>query len=486
VPFAARRRREHTQAAAKQLACCGHMEERGYSVIRALGHGGQGRVYEVRDARGQLCVVKQLPWLATADQERALLEVRLLSSLRHPCIVPYLDSFLARSVPSIPSEDLLCVVMCRCERDLRHACVEMQTRGERFEETCVISWLAQLCWGLQHLHARRFLHRDLKPQNVLLTHSGRALLADFGVAGHLEHTEDFKRSVVGTPAFMSPEMLEGRPYGCKTDIWALGCVLYEIMALEAPFVGCESYAAIVVAVLQSPPPRAPPYYSQELSTTLEALLARKPDSRPSSAELLAGTLLREPFRALLQSSADEVRAAATPTPREEADATDYESDFESYSGSDTESPCRPRADVEVPASNTKIPAGEWSPIRPDVKAMSAPALLAHSLGEAKKLRKAVTGEWRQLHIEAKALLQPVPALDPNEEAKKVRRVLTGTLGSALQVEKALTFLSERRPFCEADVADEMVLQIEIVDAFGEEGLQALPLLERCLVLEARL
>merc|ERR1719183_2974301 len=153
--------------------------------------------------------------------------------------------------------------------------------GARFEEPQVLSWLAQLSWGLQHLHARKFLHRDLKPQNVLLTHGGqRALLADFGVAGKGEHTEDLRRSIVGTPAFMSPEMLEGRPYGLKTDQWALGCVLYEMMALEPPFGTCrESYAAVVGAVLHAAPVSAPPGFSCGLSETLEGLLARKPHAR---------------------------------------------------------------------------------------------------------------------------------------------------------------------------------------------------------------
>lgn len=144
-----------------------------------------------------------------------------------------------RSSPSLPSEDLLCLVMSRCERDLRQECLRVRLEWELRElsecsfkrphiaEPQLLSWLAQLAWGLQHLHSRKCLHRDLKPQNVLLAQNGqRVMLADFGVAGQVEHTEDLRRSIVGTPAFMSPEMLEGRPYNSKTDQWALGCVLY--------------------------------------------------------------------------------------------------------------------------------------------------------------------------------------------------------------------------------------------------------------------
>mmetsp|Transcript_12027 Transcript_12027/g.28215 ORF Transcript_12027/g.28215 Transcript_12027/m.28215 type:complete len:425 (+) Transcript_12027:172-1446(+) len=423
------------------------MEERGYTVMRLLGQGAQGRVYEVQDKQGKLCVLKQLPWVGEGNQEKALQEVRVLSSLRHPCIVPYLDSFLARSMPCMPAEDVLCLIMSRCEHDLRSECLFRRERGDHVPEAQVLLWLTQLCWGLQHLHARRFLHRDLKPQNVLISQTGRMLLADFGVVGYLEHTSDFKNSIVGTPSFMSPEMLQGRPYGCKTDQWALGCVLFEIMALEPPFMRCESYAAIVEAVLSARKVSAPLGYSQQLSATVEALLARSPEDRPSSAELLGGPLLSESFHKLLQSVSDEIREA---TSREEADATSYASDFESYSGSEASHEDKPSsADHEQPG---------------------------------------IVGldEWRHFLTEAHTLLQPQAALDPCAEAEKVRTVLCHNLGSAAQVDQALAFLKERKPLGDTDETDEILLQIEIMDLLGDDGLHALPLLERCILLERQL
>lgn len=440
------------------------MEERGYTVVRLLGQGGQGRVYEVNDREGKRCVVKQLPWLGEDRKETALREVHLLSALRHPCIVRYLDSFLARSSPSLPGEDIICLVMICCEHDLRHECLRAQKIGQHFEESLVITWLTQLCWGLQHLHARKFLHRDLKPQNVLLTYDRRVLLADFGVVGKLENSEDLRGTVIGTPAFMSPEMLEGKRYGCKTDIWALGCVLYELMALEPPFASCKSYAAVVVAVLQTASLEAPVGYGAELSALVEALLSKAPDARPMTAEILAG-FLREPFRKLLQSSADEFREAVasaqgelsialTPKPNETheftSEAVEYASDFESesYSGSETE---------ETPSGISRVKTAQG-----DVH----------------------VGEWRQLHFEAEALLQPVSAPSALSQSLKLRRVLVDTFGSHAQLERAVAFLRERCPLIEAIETDEMVLQIEVFDHFGDVGVQALPLLERCLALEA--
>lgn len=530
------------------MAGGGAMEERGYTVLRIIGQGGQGRVYEVRDREGKQRVIKQLAWMGDA-KETALREVRLLSSLRHPCIVPYLDSFLARSAPSVPDEDVLCLVMSRCEHDLRQMCVWQKELGTPFEESRVLTWLAQLCWGLQHLHARKFLHRDLKPQNVLLSQSGRVLIADFGVAGHLENSQDLRRSIVGTPSFMSPEMLEGRPYGTKTDQWALGCVLYEIMALEAPFARCTCYAAVVAAVLRAEGPVAAPVgYNPQLSAILMSLLRHKPHDRPSNTELLRGPTLRPAFHAFLQtleaaahsslplgsrpetallwmrgpaeggvsgpygSRPDYISAprtfaeAATAAVRNmeswqdlpsklvgEVDCASYNSDFESYSGG-SPGPDSARSPAETrPTSAGASDSGMrvmmtrgLSPI------LSEPFSSLHSsicsgIQEQTMIVSADlgAGEWRQLLAEAEALMRPEPGdLHGAEEVKKVRLALGEILGAEAQVDKALGWLRERRPLGETVEADEILLQVETLDLLGDEGLHALPLLERLVSLEA--
>eukprot|EP00439_Symbiodinium_sp_Y106_P062645 s2238_g9.t1 len=568
------------------------MEEHGYSVMRVLGQGGgcNSRVYEVKDREGQLRVVKQLPWVADTDRENALREVRLLSSMRHPCIVPYLESFLVRSTPSLPSEDILCLVMSRCDRDLRQECLRVRLEWElngcrdgfgraHIAEMLILSWLAQLTWGLQHLHSRKFLHRDLKPQNVLLAQNGkRVMLADFGVAGQVEHTEDLRRSIVGTPAFMSPEMLEGRPYNSKTDQWALGCVLFEMMALEPPFAGrCDSYAAVVSAVLHAPPVQAPSGYSPPLSGTLEGLLARKPHNRPSNRELLRSDLLRDPFHDFLQSldslvgdrkwakprtSTSEPRAStgtaaaagtavglarrAIPVLRQLHFAPEAASshgpnhpvqsavtepfsvdqlDAASPSDSDLGSPWAKSQELSATGSSMQVgSASARTPGLPGLveddfgisrsPSVSAPhrATSNHTEGcsyasdfesdsgqvgaESNSSGErdldlledfqepgdsadnvshsehgfASTAEWRQLIAEAEALLVPLPEVQATEEAHKLRAALASSLGGEDKVDTALNFLRDRRPLGDTVEADELLLQVELLDLLGDEGI----------------
>jgi serine/threonine protein kinase len=454
--------------------------------------------------------------------------------------------------------------------------------GARFEEAQVLSWLSQLSWGLQHLHARKFLHRDLKPQNVLLTHGGRrALLADFGVAGKVEHTEDLKHSIVGTPAFMSPEMLEGRPYGIKTDQWALGCVLYEMMALEPPFANCgESYAAVVGAVLHAPPMAAPPGYSRPMSDAMQALLARKPHARPSNRELLRG-VLRAPFHAFVQSleqaaaaTTQAERVASTAATGTGAAPSSQHPQSHSYSHSHSQtrssstvstvpttalptaragdgvasslapsefgSPSRksgakgvgicglPALETDVvssyasdfesmtdsPSASAHNIAHETSP-DPNGNSMSPATALLYGCGGGDELGclslnsdlsetsgshegsagglggvGLAAGEWRQLLAEAEALLQPPLEEETSvqeeacAEAEKLRASLCTTLGGVAQVRKAMGFLRERRPLGDTAEADELLLQVELLDILGDEGLHALPHLERLVALEA--
>lgn len=102
-----------------------------------------------------------------------------------------------------------------------------EARGVHFPEATILDWFAQMSLALYYLHERRILHRDLKPQNIFLK-AGRVRLGDFGIAKVLDSTKDFANTLIGTPYFMSPELFKNKPYSYESDIWALGCILYEM------------------------------------------------------------------------------------------------------------------------------------------------------------------------------------------------------------------------------------------------------------------
>ncbi len=89
--------------------------------------------------------------------------------------------------------------------------------------------------GLKHLHEKRILHRDLKPANILVAADGRLVIGDLGLGRAMGPQTHFARTTVGTPLYFSPEICEERPYSFKSDVWALGCIMYELAALKTPF-----------------------------------------------------------------------------------------------------------------------------------------------------------------------------------------------------------------------------------------------------------
>ena len=216
------------------------------------------------------------------ERDASLQEAKLLSALHHPNIVTCLESFTERGK--------LCIVQDYCAGGDLYQRVKAQ-RGAPLPETTIVDWFTEILLGLKHVHDRKVLHRDLKTQNVFLTADGRCKLGDFGVSKVLAGTHQLASTAVGTPYYLSPEICENKPYDHKSDVWSLGCILYELCAQRHPFDGA-SLKLLIVKILRGVYPPVPARYGKTLCDTIREMLSRDPARRPSVNDLLA----RRPFR----------------------------------------------------------------------------------------------------------------------------------------------------------------------------------------------
>lgn len=254
-----------------------------YEIGRELGTGSYGKVVLAKNKRnGEQVAMKQIQManLPQVAREKTLQEVQLLRSLDHPNIVRLKDSFQDKNVLYIIMEYV----------DGGDLAQKIKNRGTKpFAEEEILHIFMQLTVALDYIHEKKIVHRDIKPQNVFLTSVGVVKLGDFGVARALEDTQDLCQTVIGTPYYLSPEVWNNAPYNSMTDIWSLGCILYEMCALKRPFTGRDA-AQLLAMVIRGQYEPIPKRYSKEVKSIVDSMLNTNAAQRPS-----AGQILQVPF-----------------------------------------------------------------------------------------------------------------------------------------------------------------------------------------------
>ena len=201
-----------------------------YTKLDRVGRGSYGEVWKVRrHSDGVELVMKEVSMVGISEQEEReiLNETSCMMQLSHPHIVAYVGSFLEHGSLHIVMElasggDLQCLI----RRQVQKNTFIIEERLWKF--------LIQLTQGLQHAHSRRILHRDIKASNVFIDANDNIKIGDLGL-GKILGESRCAVSQVGTPIYMSPEMCEGKPYDTKSDVWALGCLIFELAVLKPPF-----------------------------------------------------------------------------------------------------------------------------------------------------------------------------------------------------------------------------------------------------------
>uniref|UniRef100_F7I8Q7 non-specific serine/threonine protein kinase n=1 Tax=Callithrix jacchus TaxID=9483 RepID=F7I8Q7_CALJA len=196
-----------------------------YVRLQKIGEGSFGKAILVKSTEdGRQYVIKEIniSRMSSKEREESRREVAVLANMKHPNIVQYRESF--------EENGSLYIVMDYCEGGDLFKRINAQ-KGVLFQEDQILDWFVQICLALKHVHDRKILHRDIKSQNIFLTKDGTVQLGDFGIARVLNSTVELARTCIGTPYYLSPEICENKPYNNKSDIWALGCVLYELFNL---------------------------------------------------------------------------------------------------------------------------------------------------------------------------------------------------------------------------------------------------------------
>ncbi|XP_017204437.1 serine/threonine-protein kinase Nek8 isoform X2 [Oryctolagus cuniculus] len=265
-----------------------------YERIRVVGRGAFGIVHLcLRKADQKLVIIKQIPVEQMTKEERqaAQNECQVLKLLNHPNVIEYYENFLEDKALMIameyaPGGTLAEFIQKRCNSLL--------------EEETILHFFVQILLALHHVHTHLILHRDLKTQNILLDkHRMVVKIGDFGISKILS-SKSKAYTVVGTPCYISPELCEGKPYNQKSDIWALGCVLYELASLKRAF-EAANLPALVLKIMSGTFAPISDRYSPELRQLVLSLLSLEPAQRPPLSHIMAQPLC---IRALLSLHTD--------------------------------------------------------------------------------------------------------------------------------------------------------------------------------------
>ncbi|XP_045687284.1 serine/threonine-protein kinase Nek1 isoform X3 [Phyllostomus hastatus] len=250
-----------------------------YVRLQKIGEGSFGKAILVKSIEdGRQYVIKEIniSRMSNKEREESRREVAVLANMKHPNIVQYRESF--------EENGSLYIVMDYCEGGDLFKRINAQ-KGILFPEDQILDWFVQICLALKHVHDRKILHRDIKSQNIFLTRDGTIQLGDFGIARVLNSTVELARTCIGTPYYLSPEICENKPYNNKSDIWALGCVLYEMCTLKHAF-EAGNMKNLVLKIISGSFPPVSLHYSYDLRCLLSQLFKRNPRDRPSVNSIL--------------------------------------------------------------------------------------------------------------------------------------------------------------------------------------------------------
>ena len=239
-----------------------------FEFVRTLGKGAFSTVYLVKRKRDQkLYALKSIIMekLKESEQQNSVNEIRILASISHQNVIGYKEAFWNEK------NKTLNIVMEYCDNgDLETKIKNMKRNKERFEESLIWNYAIQIIKGLKALHDKKILHRDLKSANIFLTKDNICKIGDLNVSKVMKD-KYLMNTQIGTPIYSSPEIWQNNPYSYKSDLWSVGCIIYEMCCLRPPFKG-KNYDELGDNICKGKIEKISSRYSVELWNMIKKLL----------------------------------------------------------------------------------------------------------------------------------------------------------------------------------------------------------------------
>ena len=269
-----------------------------FEIIKELGKGSYATVYKVKSRlNSNIYVMKkmELNHLKPRQQQECYREVSILRKVSHQNIIKYYSSFLEK--------EILYIIMEYAELgDLYSLIKHYKKHSKYFDENDLWKIASEILSGLEYLHSQKIIHRDIKCLNLFITKDRHIKIGDLGVSTITSGMDNLHYTRVGTPLYISPELVKQKPYDYKTDIWSFGCSLYHLASLEPPFSG-GNLIVLGNNIVKGVPKSLPHQYSNELRAYIDKMLEKKPENRPSAKEALE--LIPKEIKEKISSNGDK-------------------------------------------------------------------------------------------------------------------------------------------------------------------------------------